>query len=173
MYYRKVVKISDDKKLTPYPIGENIIQNIPIAQEFANALKNEFNERDIVLVCMGSSGAILATLVATYLPNVICILHLKKDGEFSHSFGGYLPPSSFHALNIIIDDSICTGATLMRTYKQFKLYNPESTVHGLIVSGGYTTDVVPDEVEIETLFGYDIFEHLSEKTRARIESRAV
>ncbi len=106
-----------------YPVGLNIRDNVKIIQDLTNEfLKYENKDTPINLLCMGSSGAIMAAIFATIVPNVI-ILHIKKDGESSHSscdnYSRFFRDET--RLNIIIDDFIVTGSTVNNIYKKIKV----------------------------------------------------
>jgi adenine/guanine phosphoribosyltransferase-like PRPP-binding protein len=104
-----------------YPIGINVDVNIPVVKGLAEAFLKDVGEIDemtrVNVYCMGSSGAIMAAIFATIVPNVI-ILHVKKDGEASHSeitnFDRYI--SKFNCIHVIIDDFMVTGNTLETIY---------------------------------------------------------
>jgi hypothetical protein len=50
-----------------YPVGLRIQDNIPIIKEMAKAIKKQYPTHRINLICMGSSGAIIATIIAQKL----------------------------------------------------------------------------------------------------------
>lgn len=100
-----------------YPVGSNIQENIPIINQMAKVINELFVDEYINLLCMGSSGAIIASIVALSNPKMT-IIHVKKDGEDSHSTS--LTSKYDNAKNVIIDDFIATGDTLNKIYRKFK-----------------------------------------------------
>jgi orotate phosphoribosyltransferase-like protein len=104
-----------------YPVGDNITSNIPIINNIGNYIKSILIKKDIDinstinLICSGSSGAIIASLVAVILSkkyNAVFIRHIKKEGEDSHGINygeTYFAGTTF---NIIVDDFIAQGRTM-------------------------------------------------------------
>lgn len=102
-----------------YPIGINMAHNLPVIQGLAKTFKKEYkSKKKINVFCMGSSGAIMAAIFASIVKNVT-VIHIKKDGEKSHS--EYTDYSRFigeDTTNIIIDDFIGSGDTMRMIYKK-------------------------------------------------------
>lgn len=101
-----------------YPVGDEISYNKPIIAEMIKSFIEieEFKDKFVNLICMGSSGAIIATIFSMTIPNENKILHIKKDGEQSHGqsiFGRYK-----EGLYVIVDDFIATGSTMEKIYKR-------------------------------------------------------
>jgi orotate phosphoribosyltransferase-like protein len=103
-----------------YPVGDYIQYNIPIIKYMGDKIKLILIEKklntdaQINLICSGSSGAIIASIIATILYDKfekVCIRYIKKDGENSHGFS-YMCSEWFKGFNIIVDDFITTGATM-------------------------------------------------------------
>ena len=99
----------------PYPVGYDMSKVLRIHQELIKAIEKfkffKYNEF-INLWCRGSSGAILSTLLSTYLISInknVKVCHVKKDGEISHATTIHLHRD---ALNIIVDDFVYTGTTI-------------------------------------------------------------
>lgn len=105
---RTKTKFTDSRlECMGYPVGECIIRNIPTIKIYTEIIKKESNGQRINLYCAGSSGAIIAAIIATELSDVeIC--HVKKEGENSHS------PSCPYSrgYNVIVDDFVSTGRTI-------------------------------------------------------------
>ena len=102
-----------------YPVGIYIVQNLSIINKMGDILFDLYGKEksNINLWCMGSSGAIIASLIATRFKNVV-ILHVKKENEPSHSDGtnaNFFPSD----INIIVDDMVATGKTVSLIYKEF------------------------------------------------------
>jgi len=119
-----------------YPVGENISTNLPYIKGMVKALltlKLPF-EKGINLICRGSSGAIIAAIFASELGKIRTrIVHVKKEGEESH--GGTTADLNHSALNVIVDDFICSGETLNKIYEHFKKYNPDKEIDVVCVTG--------------------------------------
>lgn len=99
-----------------YPVGQYINENIPKILLMVEAFKQitDFKDTKLSLICRGSSGAIIATMFAAYLPNECRIVHIKKEGESSHS-GSISLRKDYR--NIIVDDFIATGKTMNAIYQ--------------------------------------------------------
>lgn len=110
-----------------YPIGDNILIDLPIIDKLIKALleygKEDLeNNNTINLIGKGSSGSILCTIFMLHLKEVykekiINIVYIKKPGENSHS--NYISPSVLSSgLNIFIDDFMATGSTLRASHNK-------------------------------------------------------
>lgn len=95
-----------------YPIGDELKDNLVVVEKMANELSKHIQGK-VNLWCTGSSGAILAAFLVTFLPKDldITISHVKKQGETSHS--GSTTWSS-GGINVVVDDFICSGKTIKR-----------------------------------------------------------
>jgi adenine/guanine phosphoribosyltransferase-like PRPP-binding protein len=120
-----------------YPVGRYIISCKPIIQEMIKTFLGikAFKNKDINLICQGSSGAIIATIFSLGIPNTNRIIHIKKEGESSHNADCYLG-SGEAFINVIVDDFICSGATLNRIYKTLKSHNDGKIVIDCICVSG-------------------------------------
>ena len=105
-----------------YPVGDKILYNIPIIKNMGDKIKSILIKTKldyffpINLICSGSSGAIIAAMIATILnedPSFtkIYIRHIKKESENSHGYS-YMSADWFCGFNIIVDDFIHTGTTM-------------------------------------------------------------
>lgn len=111
-----------------YPVAEHIDVNHPLFTEMANSYyefaKDELNvNRNITLICRGSSGAIAATIFYLALKNLmpekhINIVHVKKAGESSHC--NSLSSINVDNINIFVDDFIFTGSTVTDTLTKIR-----------------------------------------------------
>lgn len=94
-----------------YPIGGSISCIRELTDEYIKAFNTlcYHENTNFNLWCRGSSGAILATAFAMYLPQYkFKICHVKKEGEQSH--GNVYPGDKF--INIVIDDFVSEGTTV-------------------------------------------------------------
>lgn len=99
-----------------YPVGE-----FPQAVRFfgkhmapyVDQIVRESLEKDKrpVIVCRGSSGAMLSAGVAMFMEEPIRIVHMKKEGESSHS--GQIVLCPVNNSIIIVDDFISSGETMV------------------------------------------------------------
>ena len=110
-----------------YPVGSKIAQNEGVFNsmcvEFLGVADSSLCvSKKVYLVCAGSSGAIIATMLYFHLVNMnyallgnnISIIHIKKDGERSHGSRCDGLPLVWErkALYIWIDDHVFGGGTL-------------------------------------------------------------
>lgn len=114
-----------------YPVGIHIQKNKPFINKYIRIIKKYFPDRTISLIVTGSSGAIIAGVIAT---KVNCeIIYVKKEGEESHASHADLPKNQ---IKIIVDDFVQTGATIQRILNTFPLL----IFDALIVGGSIDTD---------------------------------
>jgi orotate phosphoribosyltransferase-like protein len=93
------------------------------AKEYARAFKTLKHPPHVKLNlwCRGSSGSILATLFALYCSEYTSrVVYIRKDGEDNHHGSAVLYDGN--ALNIIIDDFVCTGDTINAIVHHVKMY---------------------------------------------------
>lgn len=102
-----------------YPVGQFITENLPIIEEYCNKLQQlidkSFQDKNIVLCCKGSSGAIIAGIIASKV-KISKIVHVKKDGETSHGGTSYYLNS--WDIAVIVDDFVCSGNTVNSIYEK-------------------------------------------------------
>lgn len=113
------------KYVVSHPFGDDLNSNVAsvnnIAEDFLSiSYKDIRNAKTIVLVCMGSSGAIIATLFYNaiykkYKDKKILLCHVKKENEESYAERVTGLPLGEKALYIWVDDFIESGATLYNT----------------------------------------------------------
>lgn len=129
----KTIIESGNSDRIDYPLGSSMKKDLILI----NLLIDKYKEIDIYkdkyinLFCQGSSGAIMATIFAMNIPNCK-IIHIKKDGEVSHS-DNYSSTYKNNSINIIIDDFICTGTTVNRIANFMQ--NEDHRIDCLIISG--------------------------------------
>ena len=132
MYKPKLIEL--ENQCTSYPIGRNIQDNMLGILDYQKAIIDTFGEdgRKINLICMGSSGAIIAGIVASGIPNSK-ITFVKKEGVSSHDS---LPELELYNkfINIIIDDFFVTGNTLINMYNSVCVSGDTSTIDMLVIS---------------------------------------
>lgn len=122
-----------------YPVSTNIQQNIPIILDMIEKLKPLVEgKKEVCLWCRGSSGSIISGIIATHIDKVK-IIHLKKEGEDSHSGSiSGCPSGKRGVINIIVDDFMSSGKTLNTIYQTMK--DNKYKVHGLCISGTVWTN---------------------------------
>lgn len=110
--------IIKDQKAINYPVGYYIqdatcfIGNaVKVIMEMVQ--KKQFPYQDIDIWVRGSSGAILGGLLTQRLLTIgftnISVIHIKKEGEDSHTENVFRTNGKY---NIIIDDFIASGETM-------------------------------------------------------------
>jgi hypothetical protein len=120
-----------------YPVGEYMDESINYIDEVVKLLINSKHHKraDINIFCMGSSGAILSSLlyskIHTYC-NIINIIHIKKSGETSHC--GRIREYNPKYTNIIIDDFTESGNTLKQIIAAIFSFPYNTTIDYLIMS---------------------------------------
>ncbi len=110
------------KYLVGHPFGQDMKNNVLSVKKMSKDLIKIANDdleksNNIVLICMGSSGAIVATifyntLQRKYKDKTISICHIKKENEESHGdrISGFI--TQVDTLYIWVDDFIISGETL-------------------------------------------------------------
>lgn len=119
---------------TNYPLGIKMSRDSPLVLDLIEKFKEieEYKDKKINLFCTGSSGAIMATIFSLNVPQCK-IIHIKKEGENSHSSNEDRSVNKIDHINIIIDDFISTGKTVNRI-AGFMSSN-EIAIHCLVISG--------------------------------------
>lgn len=120
----KIVQIPNFYK-QGYPVGLHIIKWLEVLNCYIYAIQNVVGLRklNVGLVCTGSSGAMLSALIVAQLKidSSVEIIHIKKDGEDSHS-GSASDLSEYDEL-FFIDDFVSMGFTLNRILSMFPTYD--------------------------------------------------
>lgn len=139
-----------------YPVGEYVFQNLPTVKKYAEQIINDFpdsHDETLSIWCRGSSGSIISGLLISFLEShfkIIYINHVKKEGEHSHCgnndfrFGDY---------NIIVDDMIASGETILSIIQSFKM-NLRHTLADKIkgFDGLYVTGSIPISKILDKLY---------------------
>ena len=135
-----------------YPTGEYMERNILIILSMIAAMHKIIDEyyhaaKELKILCRGSSGAIIAALVAhNFSMNTklkVSILHIKKEGEQSHSHNHFdMRETYLDSVVVIVDDIVCTGDTV----EQILDYGSNDTLglypHILCVTGDIAPSVL-------------------------------
>ena len=133
-----------------YPVSEYIMTNMTTINHMIETLhgflRKHYKRTSVMLLCRGSSGAILAGLTAYYLIEAgytVQIIHIKKDGETSHgkNYVGKIPKNY---ITVIIDDIIATGATMKNICKAATSNNSNLQIDVVCVSGTVENPTVHD-----------------------------
>lgn len=116
-----------------YPVGLFFNSWKKTVEFYAVLIKSICDPKEtIVLVVTGSSGAILATMVALELEGYnVEINHVKKEGETSH-WSPIPNITEQYDRYFIIDDIISSGSTVKRLLNCY----PDIIFDAIIVSGG-------------------------------------
>ena len=131
-----------------YPIGVHIQYNWPVIQCMQNKLleyllKEQLKNKIIQLFCMGSSGSIISSLIASHLISnefEVTIHYIQKEGESRHGGNYDVDDAKLISINIIVDDFIITGETIRKIYRTMIDRNIE--VHGVMFSGTCSYDAM-------------------------------
>lgn len=117
-----------------YPVGSNIQTNLPVIMSMIEKLKQILDpNKDVILWCRGSSGAIIAGIIASQISNAR-VSHVKKDGEGSHSGDvSCLPSRPRKTTNVIVDDFMASGETINAIFAKMK--ENKVKAHVLCVGG--------------------------------------
>ena len=121
-----------------YPVGLNLMSNMKIIKLMARKLNLLYGKtgKEIIFWTRGSSGAIIASVTATFLKHNECYInHVKKEGESSHSSNQMRVDAN--SINIIIDDFICTGDTIKKIIEAFNsnyTYGSDKKIDCLCIS---------------------------------------
>lgn len=106
--------LEDSNESISYPVGLHIDEALSFMDSVIRKIDTieDFPTKDIAIWCRGSSGAILATILAQYFHTDgftnVQINHVKKKGEDSHSSNFF----DNHDINIVIDDFVASGSTI-------------------------------------------------------------
>lgn len=118
----EIIKVRVNEPLE-YPVGSGPRQLADHAMAWAPEIEKLLSVSDkYFMVCTGSSGAMCATAINMLLSNPLEVVHIKKDGETSHSSrnGGLKPSLKYLGTPIIVDDFIASGATIHRIAKAIR-----------------------------------------------------
>ena len=116
-----------------YPVGDSMGAVRLYAETLAPYVdqlvaKAESESRGPILVCRGSSGAMLTSALSMFMNARPRVFHVKKDGEDSHSHhSNYVRP--YGAAYIVVDDFVDTGRTLVEISKAIH----EPKMYGLVL----------------------------------------
>jgi len=116
-----------------YPIGHHINDNKDDIEKLAKALGKIYpKDINLNLICRGSSGAIIAGMFVLLLPNHCKIIHIKKEGESSHS--NYFDLDASGKV-VIVDDFIISCDTIKSIYNSLIIKYPDIKIDCLCLSG--------------------------------------
>jgi hypothetical protein len=119
--------IKDQRKIN-YPVGYHIQNAINFVNNVTQVImemakKKQFPLKNIDIWVRGSSGAILGGLLCQRLLAIgyenLSVIHIKKDGEESHTENIWKTGSKYH---IVIDDFTASGETMDRIAEQAGKY---------------------------------------------------
>lgn len=91
-----------------YPVWRHLGTNIPIIEQMAELIHLE-SFSDPVLICTGSSGLFISSIISYQFLTPIEVHYLRKPYEGGHNHGR---PSINGKQLIIVDDFINTGDTI-------------------------------------------------------------
>lgn len=137
-----------------YPVGRYINEAIEFISRVTNKITSEEllpKRKEIILWCRGSSGSILAALLASKLVVLgfkVIIRHVKKPGEDSHTSNGWI--NDYNYFNIIIDDFVATGDTIVAISKEMAKSGIEE-IDCIIVSASHIQSEIIKKNEIHSV----------------------
>ena len=119
-----------------YPIINEDLEDTQLCLKLLiDDIKRELKRKSINLVCTGTSGLYIATLMKVLEPELFTIVYLRKDGEGAHS-GKVIQRKNRAKTFMFVDDFIASG----RTFDDcaYKLYNETSNnlTHVMTLGGG-------------------------------------
>lgn len=120
------------KYVITHPFGEDMTNNVSSAKKMAEdfisiSRRDILKSKNIVLVCMGSSGAMVSTLFhliikKKYKNANITVCHIKKENE--ESYGERVSGLCLDdkTLYVWVDDFVESGATIHNCWEVLKEY---------------------------------------------------
>lgn len=131
-------------QMLDYPVGVHMRENLLRIDSYVNIIQKYFSGKTISLIVTGSSGSIIAGVIASKIP---CeIIYVRKDGEKSHSAHSQTPIGE---IQIVVDDIVSTGQTVKRILNAY----PNKNFDALIFSGTFDeTEVVFDINRFTNIF---------------------
>lgn len=123
------IKLGD--RFIKHPVNTHIIYNLPIINNMCKKIKETYPNQTVALWCTGSSGVIIAGIIASKLRRKSTMInYIRKEKESAHC-GETI--TGHGAINIIVDDFIALGGTLNNILNTMKKFNVEPDC--LCVSG--------------------------------------
>jgi len=134
-------------KYIEYPVGQNIVKNLPAIFDMADLILAEYSYQNIRLWCRGSSGAIIAGIISSIIISrsnfKVEVCHVKKEKEDSHSYQSIHFDSYNNYVEIIVDDFIASGKTVEAIIEKMNSYN-------IVPNCLCVTNGVPGDFGVET-----------------------
>jgi len=129
-----------------YPIiNEDIVES---CEAMVAAIKNEtISLNKINLVCTGTSGLYIATVMKMIDQNLFDILYIRKEGTSSHSGPIIRKENNGAMTHLWVDDFIASGATYRRCRDEMKKRGLRIT-HVMTLGGGKESEMLEDNVKI-------------------------
>lgn len=138
-----------------YPIGKNFNSNLFEIRILAGEFNKIFggNGNPVNIICTGSSGVIVATVMAMSIDSKVRIIYVPKTGESTHDREQLIVKPG---ITIIVDDHIASGTSLRRMYGKISDINPHVQIHGLFVSGELQPEKIPFKTDFLVCGYYNI-----------------
>jgi adenine/guanine phosphoribosyltransferase-like PRPP-binding protein len=131
-------KLSTDNYVA-YPAGSDIKQTMHIVKKMAEVFKKIYDpeEDKIAILMRGSSGCVMASLLATYIQDYdFELIPVRKPGEDAHTSGQVIHVT-YGSKVVIIDDFISSGQTMNAIYSLYDNYEIDSVFVSGKVRLGY------------------------------------
>jgi adenine/guanine phosphoribosyltransferase-like PRPP-binding protein len=101
-----------------YPVGESLPYSLPTIHKMAKVLEKK-QYHNLGLVCTGSSGAIIAGIIASKLKPTPKIFYIKKKYERNHGHGTWELTNCENL--VFVDDFIYSGSTVKHVIRQLRM----------------------------------------------------
>lgn len=133
-----------------HPIGTHLSENLPYIKAMTKLIRKHPNLDNLVLVCRGSSGAIISSIIAINLVPIPPIVYLRKDGELGHTHFNRSYLEDISKEFVVVDDFIASGETINNIVKTLKEYDINHA--GLCLSGSSGLDSIEDPKFFTSLY---------------------
>lgn len=116
-----------------YPIGKYVMANLVVINHMAAIIQHKYTNKYINIWCRGSSGSIVAAIIASQLQNITFrIVYVPKENEVKHQIDR--PNLDSTTINIIVDDFVASGQTIKSIVEDAR-YHDVKNFDLLLVSG--------------------------------------
>jgi orotate phosphoribosyltransferase-like protein len=159
--FKHVITSESLKEKPLYPTGDDPKALVRIGKAFSDLLMDTYEGREVWLLCTGSSGAMLAGIIAVHHPKLKRIVYIRKDHESHHEqdsdFWLRLLTNNPDKSIVFIDDVLLTGSTIIRVLEKIKSVNSCLVPDAIMVSGKvHSRELMKYDFPIvDTLFCHD------------------
>ena len=100
-----------------------------------DAIQRKLKRKKVNLVCTGTSGLYIATLMRALEPKVFTIVYLRKEGVSSHG-GNVIRIKNRAGTYMLVDDFIASGRTYENCNAFLYLETGKTLTHIMMLGGG-------------------------------------